>query len=223
MKKRVILSLLAALVFASSVEADRWEGRHIKRHNHQINHIKRVDRHYIRPHRRVIHRPFRRPMVRRPHYVTLGHRLGHRIHRLHRNSFALSVGGLGYHYSGGAFYRPYRSGFRVVNAPIGAIVHTLPVGYVNLHINNQNYYRYEDTYYEPRGRGYCVVEAPTRCETASNNYDTNYQYQIGDIALNLPSGAVEVIVDGRSYYEADGQYFLRAFRDGKNVYEVVRI
>lgn len=231
MKKAVILSLLATLVFASSAQADRWEDRQIKRNNHQTKQIKRVDkRHYVRPQRRVIHRPHRTTTyTRRPNHVGLNHRMGHRIHRLHRNAFRLSVGGLGYHYQGGAFYRPYRGGFRVVLAPIGAIIHTLPTGYVSMHINNRNYYRYEDTYYEPRGTSYCVVETPTQyVQSASNscgtnNYQTSYQYQIGDIAYNLPDGAMEVIIDGRSYFEADGRYFLRSWRDGINVYEVVRL
>jgi hypothetical protein len=217
MKRVVILSLLVTLVFVSSAQADRWEERQIKRHNHQIKHIKRVDnRHHIRPHRSVIHRPYR-THIRLPHHVSLNHRMGHRIHRLHRNAFRLSVGGLGYHYHGGAFYRPYRSGFRVVMAPVGAIIHTLPVGYVSVRLNNRNYYRYEDTYYEPRGTDYCVVESPTQY------VQTNYRYQVGDVAINLPAGAMEVIIDGRSYYEADGQYFLRSWRDGRNVYEVVNI
>ncbi len=227
MKRAVILSLFVALAFSSLAQADKWEDRQIKRNNHQKTHIKRVDRRqHVRPHKRVIHRPYR-TQFRRPHHVVrLNHRLGHRIHRLHRNSFRLSVGGLGYHYHRGAFYRPYRSGFRVVLAPIGAIIHTLPVGYVSVRLNNRNYYRYEDTYYEPRGSSYRVVEVPTQYVQNNNcnlNYQSDYRYQIGDIALNLPVGAIEVIIDGRSYYEADGQYFLQSWRDGKNVYEVVRI
>ena len=176
-------------------------------------------RHYIRPHR-VVHR--RVTHIRRPHYVSLHHRIGHRIPTLHRNAIRLSVGGLGYRYRNGAFYRPYRSGFRVVSAPIGAIVHTLPTGYMSVRLNERNYYRYEDTYYERRGRGYCVVETPTACSTSSQ-VDTMYRYQTGDVALNLPVGAVEVIIDGRRYYEADGQYFLKSYRDGRTSYEVVEV
>ena len=228
MKRVVLLSLLVALVFSSLAQADRWEDRHIKRPNHQIKHVIRVDRRdHVRPHRRVIHRPYR-TQFRRPHHhvVRLNHRIGHRIHRLHRNSIRLNVAGIGYHYHGGVFYRPYRSGFRVAMAPLGAIIHTLPVGCVNIRLNNRNYYRYEDTYYEPIGVNYRVVEAPMR-NAQNNSCNANYQsssrYQVGDVAVNLPAGAFEVIIDGKSYYEADGQYFLRSWRNGRNVYEVVRI
>ena len=219
MKKTVILSILAILLLTPSAQAEQWEGRH---HIKKVHHV--ANRHHIRPHRRVtVHRPHRRLHIRRPNHVRLVHRVGHRIHRLHRRAIHLNVGGLGYRYLGGAFYRPYRSGFRVVHAPIGAIIHTLPVGFMQVRVNNSNYYRYEDTYYRPCSSGYRVVETPTQCNTYRRDIDTNYQYQIGDIAYNLPAGAIEVIIDGKRYYEAEGRYFLQAWRDGKEVYEVVMI
>jgi hypothetical protein len=101
-------------------------------------------------------------------------------------------------------------------------VHTLPVGNMRVRLNNRNYYRYEDTYYERRDSGYCVVETPAVC-SSSSQVDTMYRYQIGDVALNLPLGAVEVIIDGKRYYESDGQYFSKTYSNGKNAYRVVEV
>ena len=219
MRKVITVSVLA-MVLASSAFGAYIEDRRV---HHKV--YKNPNRHYVQQHRyvrphRVVHR--RITHIRRPHYVSLHHRIGHRIPTLRRNAIRLSVGGLGYRYRNGAFYRPYRSGFRVVSAPIGAVIHTLPVGHMRVRLNDQNYYRYEGTYYEKRDQGYCVVETPTVC-SSSSQIDTMYRYQLGDVALNLPAGAVEVIIDGKRYYESDGQYFLKTYTNGKNSYKVVEV
>jgi hypothetical protein len=214
----ILVTVLASSVAYASHFGDNLRHRHqqIKNGHHIVVHHRP---HHVRPHKRhiVIRRHFYRP-----HYVSLRHRLGHRIHRLHPATVSLSVGGVGYHYSNGAFYRPYRTGFRVVSAPIGAVIGSLPLGYRTLHLNNHTYYRYEDTYYDRCSNGYRVIEEPVSYNIESSNI-TNYQYQIGDIALNLPVGAMEVIIDGRRYYEAQGQYFKEIIRNGQSVYEVVSI
>jgi hypothetical protein len=218
MKKIISISVLTVLLATSAFGAYLDDRRnHHRVYKKSTKHY--VNRRYVRPHR-VVHR--RVTHVRRPHYISLNHRVGHRVPTLRRNALRLSVGGVGYRYRNGAFYRPYRSGFRVVSAPIGAVIHTLPVGYMRVRVNDRNYYRYEDTYYERRNQGYCVVETPTVCSNSSQ-IDTMYRYQVGDVALNLPSGAVEVIIDGKRYYEADGQYFLKTYTNGKNAYRVVEV
>ncbi len=196
MKRKIVLSFLALAMFTPLIYAN-----HLYNDKDKDKDVRRVyvdNRHHIRPHRRVV--------INRPHWRHNHVRLSHRV---------------GYRYQGGAFYRPYRSGFRVVHAPVGAIIHTLPRGYMSVRINNNNYYRYEDTYYKPCSNGYEVVEIPTQY----NRYraQTNYQYQVGDIAYNLPAGAMEVIIDGKRYFEAEGRYFLKVYRDGRDVYEVVNI
>ena len=210
MKKKIILTFLGIAMFAPLIYASHLGTKDTRRVYVGNGH------HMMRPHRRVI---LNRPHWRHNH-VRLIHRVGHRIPNLHRRAIHVNAGGLGYRYQSGAFYRPYRSGFRVVHAPIGAVIHRLPVGYMNVRMNNNNYYRYEDTYYKPCQMGYKVVETPTQY----NRYPTqNYQYQIGDIAHNLPVGAMEVIIDGKRYYEAEGRYFLKIYKDGRDAYEVVNI
>ena len=214
MKKVIILSSLALLLLSSSANAHRWEH---KEHKHNVK--KMIDR----PHKRHPHRPYK-SHIHRPHHKIANHRRpGYRVKQLHRDSFHFVLGGLSYHYLSGAFYRPYNNGYRVVRAPIGAFIYNLPYGYTKIHINNRNYYRYENIYYERDfdRRGYRVIDAPTYISDASNNYDTSYRYQVGDVALNLPSGAIEVIIDGIHYYEAEGKYFLPSRQNGKTVYTVV--
>ena len=209
MKKTIIISFLAVLVFTPSVWADRWDGFDNRQTDHHIK--KAQKRHFVRPNPR---RPIHRPHKRRPHHVI--------VHHLHPSAVHIRYGGLRYRYHNGIFYRPYRRGFRIVPAPVGAVIHTLPHGYTKIYIKHRPYYRYNNVYYEPiRNRRYRVVEAPR--EYVTNSCSTVYQYQIGDIALNLPSGAVEVFIDGRRYYEAEGRYFKRVRRDGRVVYEVVNI
>ena len=250
MRKIITLSSLVLVLFSTSIYAVNLDGRdrkHVKAPKRHI--IKRVDGHkrIVRPnrviHHKKVHRPNvnthrhlrpsmrhkniypRRPyishQIRRPYPVRLHHRPGHRVHRLHRNAFHFMLGGLSYHYYSGAFYRPYQSGYRIVVAPIGAVVYTLPHGCVRVFSNNRNYYMYENIYYlRNANRGYRVVEAPATYETTVQN-NTPYQYQYGDVALNLPVGAVEVIIDGTHYYEYGNQYFRPSRRDGQTIYTVV--
>jgi hypothetical protein len=48
-------------------------------------------------------------------------------------------------------YRHYKPGY---------YVNTLPSGYRTHIVGGVRYYRYNDVYYRPRGRGYVVVESP---------------------------------------------------------------
>lgn len=65
-----------------------------------------------------------------------------------------------YFYFGGVFYRPVRSGFMVVGAPIGAVVVSLPVGYSRIWVAGLEYYVYGGVFYRRVPSGYVVVEAP---------------------------------------------------------------
>lgn len=233
MKKIITLSSLALLLLSTSLYADRAEHRdrklvktpkhHVKKAHHPVRQKvihHRPHKHYIRPsgHRPAIHRP--KPVVVK-HY-----RPGHRVKRIHRDAFHFMLGGLAYHYFSGVYYRPYHDGYRVVRAPIGAVVYTLPYGYTTVYLNNRNYYHYDDVYYswDSHRNGYRVVEAPGRCTAPVSARPVSiYQYQPGDIALNLPAGAVEVIIDGRHYFESEGVYFRSTNRDGRPAYRVVEI
>nr|WP_305907764.1 DUF6515 family protein [Methylomarinum sp. Ch1-1]MDP4520543.1 hypothetical protein [Methylomarinum sp. Ch1-1] len=60
----------------------------------------------------------------------------------------------------GFFYRPYRDQYRVVDAPIGAIVLSLPRLHFSLFFNGIEYFLAGDTYYRRHPNGYIVVPNP---------------------------------------------------------------
>ncbi len=224
MRKIVALSSLVILLFQSTIYADRLEHRkhgYIKQHKQKshhkaVNQSHRDSRHigaYKNSHRPKSH-------TRRPHQSAVNHRIGHRVKHLHRSATFFTFSGIGYGYANGIFYRPYNNWYSVVRAPIGAVIHDLPYGYTTIYTNNQNYYRYNDIYYERNlNRGYRVVEPPRRDIT----HNSIYRYQVGDVALNLPVGAVEIIIDGRHYFKHEGEYFLPSRRGNKTIYTVVNM
>jgi hypothetical protein len=82
---------------------------------------------------------------------------GHHIRRLPRGQVRIAIGGTRYHYYNGMFFRPYRPGYIVVSAPIGAHVGTLSFA-----IGPRSYFYVNSTYYlwNPPTRDYVVVEEP---------------------------------------------------------------
>lgn len=90
------------------------------------------------------------------------HTPGYQLRRLPRGQIRIAVGPERYHYYDGMFFRPARSGYVVVTAPISARVPTLPLGYVSFGIGTHSYFFVNSTYYlwEPRTREYVVVSEP---------------------------------------------------------------
>ena len=98
------------------------------------------------------------------HYHPIGHRVRH-LPKLHVRIF---VGGLPYFYMGGVFYQSIAGSYVVVGAPIGAIVQTLPVGFITFSIGPVTYYHVNDTYFiwdEPH-QAYAVVNKPDGADDA---------------------------------------------------------
>ena len=87
-------------------------------------------------------------------------RRGHVISRLPRGYRRTWYKKQPYYYNRGVFYRPARSGFTIVGAPVGALVVSLPVGYQRLWMDNSAYYVYGGTFYRRVPAGYAVVERP---------------------------------------------------------------
>jgi len=232
-KMALSVALLLSLQISALADSSRVEQYHQQKHQKQVNthrnavsqqNLKQV---YRQPHRytnmqqqrvRPVNRPFTQRRVIRPHRVIPpNHRIGYRVNSLHRNAYHFRHRGLNYRYDAGVFYRPYSHGYRVVRAPIGALILTLPIGYSTLRYNHQNYYYYNDVYYRPiRGtRGYRVVDRPYIAPRPSR------YYEIGSTIRTLPVGAVEVIIDNVSYYEYANQYFRAQRRGGVTMYLVV--
>ncbi len=74
----------------------------------------------------------------------------------------LDVHGSEFHVQAGVFYRATAEGFRVVPAPVGAVVNALPSGFAPIELRGSLLYYFYGTYYKklPAHKGYVVVEQP---------------------------------------------------------------
>jgi len=116
-----------------------------------------------------------------------------------------------YHYYQGVYYAPSNGGYTVVQAPVGAVITTLPPGYQTVVINGSggttvNNYYYGGTYYEQEPNGYKVVP-PTA----------------GAIITNMPAGGKEVKMGDVTYVQVGDTYYQPIQQNGQNVYEVVDV
>ncbi|MCI0506313.1 MAG: DUF6515 family protein [Gammaproteobacteria bacterium] len=96
------------------------------------------------------------------------HPVGYHMHVLPKTHVRIIVSGNPYFFFGGVFYQSFNNGYVVVSAPIGALVHTLPVGFIAFSLGLSTYYFVNDTYYiwdEPR-QAYAVVEKPAGTDDA---------------------------------------------------------
>lgn len=138
------VALLVTLQMTLSADSARVERHHYNKHHHKSTVGGFNSKRYIKP--------YKRPEYRLPsssHYNTSGHRrITHPHRNTHRNDYLFRHGGQDYRYRAGTFYRPYNNGFRVVVAPLGAIIMNLPIGYVGFSCANSNYYRYDNVYYQ---------------------------------------------------------------------------
>lgn len=66
--------------------------------------------------------------------------VGHRIKKLPKGTYELTVNGAPYYYYFGTFYIPVDKQYEIVEPPIGAMVETIPQGYEKLDIEGQTYY-----------------------------------------------------------------------------------
>ena len=78
--------------------------------------------------------------------------------RHHEHAYrAVVVSGNRYYYDQGVFYTGYPGNYVVVDAPYGAVIYDIPIGYEQVEIEGNNYYRYHNVYYRHNHRGYEVV------------------------------------------------------------------
>ena len=114
----------------------------------------------------------------------------------------VSVTNRPYYYPRGIFYRPYRRGYVVVPAPIGAVVMVPPPGVVVM-VEDDPYRYYRGVFYRPRPTGWVVVRPP-----------------LGAFVRSLPPSAVTRRVDGVEFKEYAGTWYRPAIRDGARGYQV---
>jgi hypothetical protein len=100
----------------------------------------------------------------------------------------VQVGHQDYYYGSGRFYRPGRTGLMEVQAPLGAIVATLPFGAATVKIGLNSYFFANGAYFSKAPRGYRVVRQP-----ALPSFRHRDQHRAGRVLvqpgrLNLRSG-----------------------------------
>lgn len=103
---------------------------------------------------------------------------------------SIQFGGNPYYYSGGLFYQPYGSYYRVMPPPLGIRVSILPRGYWSFRIGGLPYFYYNGIFYRRDNRDYEVIKAPVGAEVPS-----------------IPRDAKTIVIDGEKYYEYNGTYF----------------
>ncbi|HSG47623.1 MAG TPA: DUF6515 family protein [Longimicrobiales bacterium] len=129
--------------------------------------------------------------------------IGTAIDILPHGFISVTLGGGRYYYHRGIFYRPYRGGFLVVPAPIGAVIPGPPPGYVMVLVENDPFAYYRGVFYAPMGAEYVVVRPP-----------------LGAFVRTLPPGAVTRRVGGVEFKEYAGAWYRPAIRDGDRGYQV---
>lgn len=88
------------------------------------------------------------------------YRPGHRIKTLPWGHAKTHIKNNKYFFYEGFFYSPSNLGYIIVNAPIGAIVATLPRFHQIFYWANQPYFYANNTYYRRHPNGYVVVPNP---------------------------------------------------------------
>jgi len=88
----------------------------------------------------------------------------HVVPRLPPRARVVHYRGDRYYYGGGQWYRPYRSGYRVVAPPVGLFMSFRPEYQTIVRYGGVPYYRAGPVHYvwHPKGRGYVVTDRPVR-------------------------------------------------------------
>ena len=109
-----------------------------------------------------------------------------------------------YRYDRGVYYSPYNGGYRVVAAPAGIFLRSLPNGYTTVNLEDFTCYYFAGTFYTSSNGGYTVITAPP-----------------GAIVYDLPDGCTELRVGDIDYLRYNNAVFQSVLVNGENAYEVV--
>jgi Family of unknown function (DUF6515) len=114
----------------------------------------------------------------------------------------VTVGGVGFYYYDGAFFRPTTAGdYTAVVPPVGAVVPQLPDGSEAIVVGPTTYYYGGGAFFLQQPNGFAVVPAP-----------------LGVTVSGLPPGATSVVINGVIYYVSGPNYFLPVMQGGVTVY-----
>jgi len=105
----------------------------------------------------------------------------------------VSVGGTGYYYYDGVYFRPVASlssGFEVVAPPTGVVVPKVPTGAELVTVVDNAYYYAGGAFYMQQPSGFAVVPAP-----------------LGAVVNTPPLGAIAVTVNGAVCFQAANGFY----------------
>ncbi|MEO1212987.1 MAG: DUF6515 family protein [Bacteroidota bacterium] len=112
---------------------------------------------------------------------------------------------IGYRFSKGIFYKPYRNQYIVVAAPMGIRITSLPIGYRSINVQKRTYFYYNGTYYLAKGKEFEVVQAP-----------------LGALVESIPDGYQEIEIEGNTYYLVEDTQYKAVIHEGEIMYEVIK-
>ena len=128
-----------------------------------------------------------------------------------RTSVSIGIGnGFGYGYGNGypsarSYYSPYSSHYISPRFALGFRFNLLPMGYMSMNWGGNPYYYYNGSFMRNYNNYYEVVEAPIGAEVPS-----------------LPIDARPIVINDIKYYEINGNFFKKVYREnGQTWYRVV--
>ena len=129
---------------------------------------------------------------------------GQQFYRIPGSYINIHFGGNPYYYSGGLFYQPFGSYYRVIPPPFGIRISLLPRGYWSLSLGGYPYFYYNGIFYRKSNNDYEVVKAPVGAEVPS-----------------IPRDAKTVVIDGSKYYEYNGTYYKETIKNNGEIWYTV--
>lgn len=129
--------------------------------------------------------------------------------------------GYWYYYYDGVFYQPFQNNYKVVNAPLGAIVYELPTYYKVIKINDQKYFVADGVFYKKimdsqgkKGYQICGINGNLNSNTPVNVPT----FQMGDKFNQIPENSHKVILNNKIYWVSpDGNYY-EEIKEGSSVF-----
>lgn len=187
MKAKLIFKILfisMLCVSFTTVNAQRNKHKQAQRQKHQ-----NVKRHA--PHHRYANLP----------------RWGYSTKVAPKKAIIIAHSGINYHYHSGIYYKKVGANYKIIKAPVGIRVRSLPEGRIRFLLKGKKYYYYYGTYYvkSDNDSEYITVDPPKGAKVDA-----------------LPEGYNTVELNGEEFYEFEGTYYKAITNEnGEEWYEVV--
>ncbi|MEE8148287.1 MAG: DUF6515 family protein [Longimicrobiales bacterium] len=153
-----------------------------------------------------------------------------------KQSTTVVVTGTTYYYSGGVYYVQSGSGYTVVSAPPGAVVHAVPTYTTVVYVGTTPYYYSGGAYYvatdapapQPPPEDASGADEPVAADDPSQipMIEDDHNYQVvappaGATVSYLPDEADEETINGKKYFVYADTYYRPFASDGETIYMVV--